>query len=50
MSEKWKGLFTDYFKMSEAVDDVKYSYGAKDKTVSAKQDWFGRGYWIKLSL
>jgi len=35
MSEKnEKGLF-DYFKMSEAVDDVKYSYGAKDKTVSA---------------
>ena len=35
MSEKnEKGLF-DYFKMSEAVDDVKYSSGAKDKTVSA---------------
>jgi hypothetical protein len=34
MSEKnEKGLF-DYFKISEAVDDVKSSYGAKDKTVS----------------
>ena len=49
MSEKnEKGLF-DYFKMSEAVDDVKYSYGAKDKTVSALK-LVGKGYLIQLSL
>ena len=35
MSESEKKDLLSYFKMSEAVDDVKYSVGAKETTVSA---------------